>query len=82
MRSLGRRDFEDVTTDQALETIIDVLGDKYEEVRPGVYVNDQGYQVRITDYDLTGHKGRVEPHVNIETTKAPKGPKYHLRFKD
>ena len=62
-----------MTPEDALDTAADWLGDGYYETPgrgagpSGVYRSVDGQRMfRMTDYDLSGHNGRVAPHVNFE----------------
>ena len=59
-----------MTTDEALDTAIDLLGDGYREIAPGVFRSADGtLQFRMTDSDILGQH-YSGPHVNFDVGKT------------
>ena len=70
MKRKGISDLEEIATNDVLDLAIEYLGGQYIEIRKDTYRNlETGAQVRLTNYDLNGHRGKVEPHINFETEK-------------
>lgn len=83
MQKKGLKDHDCLDTSGVLDLALEYLDGEYKEVREGVYINfSKNAVVRMSMYDLTGHRGRCEGHVNFETLAGKKGPKYHIRYKD
>jgi len=72
-----------VSIDEALDLAISYLDNNYIEFKKDCYLNEDTQRVvRMTEYDLSGHNGKVKPHMNFEYTDYKRKPKYHVFLKE